>query len=433
MKHLLFAATLNLAILPAWGADGLLDAYRLAAQNDPRLQAAEAGLKASQEGRKATRSTLLPRISASGETGYISTEQTVTEKGNRQSYSLDLTQEIFNYGNSISRSQSDSSLAEAETSYENARQDLMVRLAQSYFGALLAEDIFDLTRTEKNAIAVQLDLAKQRYDAGMVAMSDVHDAQAAYDLAVAQELQREEEARNSLERLSEITGQPHTALKPLRADYPLPPPEPADLSAWLEKSQDLNPALQAARHRTKTAELEIQRQNAGHYPTVNVLMQHAYTDNSYLLNPDDAIPVTASYAAVRLNLPIYEGGRVTAQTDQARYRYQQASQEEERTRRDIQRQLKNAFHLLESGRKRVNTLELAVAAAQKALDATEAGFEAGVRDMTDVLNAQRALYRDQQELAGARYDYVLNLFNLKKQGGVLSEGDIEQLSAWLHP
>jgi len=412
----------------ASAGEDLLEIYRLASENDPRLRAAEASLGASEAGRRQIRASLFPSVVLSGISGHTELDEN-SGRSNYDSYNyeLSLTQALYNRGDSILRSQADSEVERAKAEYEIARQDLANRVVEAYLEVLSAGDDLEFARLEKSAVAEQVDLTQHRFKAGVVAMVDVHSAQAAYDLAVAQEVSASYALQRKQAVLEEITGHEHGTLLPLREDGILQASQ-RSLPDWLLESALSSPSIQAEKYKVKSAQAEISRQSAAHYPILNLLATHSNLDNYD--NIYDSQRMT-NFIGVQLNLSIYEGGKITAGTDRARFLLEQANAQEEQTRRQISRSLKEAYQGMDADADRVRVLERALSSTSKALDATQAAFDAGRRDTTHVLNAQRDVYRAKRDYARARHEYLVNQVRLKKQAGLLTPDELEQLNSLL--
>lgn len=440
-KHLTIIASILLFIcVPAPGraADNLLDIYQLAEQNDPQFKAAEATHMAALEAKPQSRALLLPDLSfsaraarerediKSSSSAIFSTE---TLYSTTKAYSLSLTQPLFNteYFNQLR--QADAVIGQADAELAVAQQDLIIRVAQRYFDVLAAVDNLEFARAEKNAVERQLEQTKQRFDVGLIAITDVHEAQAAYDLAVAQEIEAENQLSSSEEALRELTGQQPEALANLTEKMRLIPPDPTNIDTWTDTALDQNFALIAAEFAVKAARAEVKLQRSGHFPTLDITANHGFTDISggsfgARETEDDTI-------GLQLNVPLYSGGIVNSRVREAAQQLEQAKANLEQQHRSTFRQARDAYLSTTAAINRVKAFQQAVISAQSALDATEAGLEVGTRTTVDVLDARQELFRARQNHAGSRYDYILNTLRLKQAAGVLNSVDLEQINDWL--
>ncbi|MBK9132147.1 MAG: TolC family outer membrane protein [Gammaproteobacteria bacterium] len=417
-------------------AENLGDVYQLALRNDPVLKSAAAARDAALEARPQSRALLYPALSFSA--GYDRTREDVKEIGvgtpgvstfDSRVYALSLNQPLFNRDYFVRLRQADATVAQADAVYHASEQDLIVRVAAAYFGLLAADDNLEFARAEKNAIEQQLEQAKQRFDVGLIAITDVHEAQAAFDLAKAREIVATNQLASSREALYEITAQAIDTVAPLGARIPLASPDPADIEHWGQVALEQNFALLAAQFAEESARQEVSRQRAGHYPTLDLTasLSRANDDGGVTGETD----VEDRTIGLQFTLPLYLGGAVNSRTREAAYRLTQAREDVVSQRRAILRQTRDAYLAVVAGINSVNAFEQARVSAQSALDATQAGFDVGTRTTVDVLAAQRDLFAAQREYAQSRYDYILNLLRLKQASGLLVPPDVEEINRWL--
>ncbi len=417
-------------------ADDLLDAYRLAVQSDPQLKAAAASRQAVREAKPQARALLLPNL---GFTGQISRDRVDPEDADpvsstNQSYFLSLVQPIYRRDRLVQLRQADGRIAQAEAQYGAAAQDLVVRTSSAYFDVLSAQDNLEFARALKEAFARQLEQAKQRFEVGLSAITDVHEAQARYDSAVTQEIVADNQLSSAREALREITGKLHEQLAGLPEDIPLQTPEPADASAWATTAQEQNLQLLAAGFASQVAQEEIERRRSGHYPTLDLVGRYGLTDSSSTSFTATGIAPgerTTGSIGLQLSVPIYSGGLITSQTREARSLFDQAKAQQDQQRRAVLRQAEDAYRGVLNSISAVKAQRQAVISNQSALEATQAGYEVGTRTIVDVLNAEQLLIAARRDYATARYTYVLNTFRLKQAAGTLSEDDVKLVNSWL--
>ncbi|MEJ2052297.1 MAG: TolC family outer membrane protein [Calditrichaceae bacterium] len=407
-------------------ADNLLDIYQLAKDNDPQYKAAQAGYKADSESRSQAMSALLPQINASVYKSDISVDHldplpTGSVDYENEGYSLNLTQSLYHHDYYLALDQADAKVAQAVANLSDAEQALILRVAQNYF------QVF--ARTEKKAISEQLQQAKQRFNVGLTAITDVHEAQARYDQAVAQDIVAENQLAISLEALRELTGKEHKQLQSLGENSPLVIPEPQDIKQWVNMAIAQNLQLKVSKLNLDIARKEVSRQRAGHYPTLDLVASKEKNDLGGGITGPTEDETTS--VAIQLNVPIYSGGNTSSQTRAAAYRYQAARENHEKARRETERLARNAYLGVIANISQVKALKQALASSQIALEATQAGFEVGTRTAVDVLDSQRLLFLAKRNYAKARYDYILETLRLKQAAGLLSENDIRQINNWL--
>lgn len=433
----LFTAAGLLLAGTAVHAEDLLTTYRQALESDPQLRAAEAGYRAAREARPQSRSALLPQISLNADYTHHETDiqdsavggSTGSSDYDSNGYSLSLRQSLYHHDYYVQLRQADAVIAQAEAQFAGVRQSVILRVAEAYFNLLAAQDNLDFAQAEKRAIAQQLRQTQQRFEVGLNAITDVHEAQARYDASVAQEIAAENQLNSAHEVLRELTGRGYEALVPLDEEMPLLSPEPNDIDAWVKTSQEQNLQLLAAEAAVRAAREETNRRRAGHYPTFDLVASHGYSDT--MDSPTFGTERTDTTIGLQMSLPLYSGGLTSSRTREAEYLYNQAQDTLERQRRASVRQTRDAYLGVIAGISQVKAFRQALSSARTALQATQAGFEVGTRTAVDVLDSQRELYRAQRDYARSRYDYVLASLRLRQAAGTLSEADVNQVNRWL--
>ncbi len=407
----------------------LMESYRQALENAPVLMAADAERLANRESLPQSRALWLPRIDATIDAGTNrwDPEPGAADDYRSDSYTLQLSQALYNRAYRVRLDQAKERVAQAEAVYGMVRQNMILDVAQRYFDVLAAGDNLAFTRAEKAAIGRQLEQAQQRFDAGLIAITDVQEAQARHDSALSREIAARNRLDSAIEALTELTGGTEAKLNPLSEAIPLLTPQPEDIDAWVKVAQENNLQLIVARHAANVARQEIERRSAGHYPTLTLVGSYRRTETEAIRYTDNDL----ASLGLQLNVPIYQGGGVSSLARQARLQYQQAGDELEKQRRSVLRAARDAYRAVISGISQVKALEQALASNQTALQATEAGFEAGTRTIVDVLNVQQELFRARRDHAAARYDYLLATLRLKQAAGTLGEEDLRQVNRWL--
>jgi outer membrane protein len=417
-------------------AEDLMSIYQLALQNDPQLQVAKEQLNAARETKSLARSQLLPSIGLGAtydavDRDYKTLSGTPVDRSddyNESGLGLNLTQPIYRRDRLVQLDQADSSIAQAEAQYAAAEIDLMVRSTTAYFNILSAEDDLRVAQAEREATGRQLEQAQQRFDVGLIAITDVHEAQAAFDAARAAEIAADNGLDNAWEALFEIIGsQPQSTLAKLGDDLRMNPPVPNDLQSWSDTAQKENYSVLASVAELEVLNQEVEVSRSGHYPTLDLV-------GGYNVNRSDADTATeadTTTIGLELQLPLYSGGGVSAQTRQARANYRAAQQGLDQTRRGVNRQVRDAFRGVLSSISQVEALKAATISAQSALESTQAGYEVGTRTIVDVLNVQRNLFSSQRDYLNSRYDYIINGLSLKSAAGNLSEEDLQRVNTWL--
>jgi outer membrane protein len=413
---------------PAVGQD-LLQVYAIAEQNDAQLRAAQATRNSALEARPQADAGLLPNVSLSGNLNRVhyDVQGSGSSDFNKGDLKLSLVQPVYHRELKIAVDQADSQIAKAEVTYAAEEQDLMVRVAEAYFNVLSAQDKLEFAKAENAAIARQLDQSKQRFEVGLIAITSVHEAQAAYDQSRADLIQAENSLDNAWEALHEITREPMASLSGVNEELPLSLPQPQDIDQWGNSAQQQNLSIQAAHYGVEIARRNIDVKRSGNYPTVDLVGSHSMDRTG---SPSGSDSNTTSIG-LQLKVPLYNGGSVASTTRQAQFDLEAAQENLDKQRRSVKRQVRDAYRGVLASISSVEALKASTRSAQSALEATEAGFEVGTRTMVDVLNAQRDLFRARSNYSTVRYSYVLSGLRLKQAAGTLSKQDIEQVNAWL--
>ncbi|MBS0432858.1 MAG: TolC family outer membrane protein [Proteobacteria bacterium] len=433
-------------------AEDLMDAYRQARESDPVLQQAEATRRDVSENVAQARAVLLPQISASGSfsdqhgsnrgpqlvdngSGYeVFTTHTSGRSFNKQAT---LDQTLFDFGKFASVRAAHAQAASGDAQYQAAQQDLILRTATAYFNVLTAEDELRFTQANEQALAKQLDQAQQRFNVGLSAITDVDAAKAQHDAAAASVIQAQNTVFDNREALSQITGKPVGELRKLTDELPLDKPQPDSIDAWVNLAVQTNPALQSQRDVVEASNHNITVARAGHLPTLNA--QVSYSDSpSWGAPPIGGLPASFGDAeshdtvvGLVLQVPIFSGGLTQSRVRQSIAQRDEQADVLEQDRRNVVRNTRSAFNAIEAGISSVEAQKQAVVSAEKALEATQAGFEVGTRTIVDVLISQQNLLQAQSDYSQARHAFVINQLTLKDSAGTLDVKDVEAANALL--
>ncbi|MDD1620804.1 MAG: TolC family outer membrane protein, partial [Methylococcaceae bacterium] len=375
---------------------------------------------------------MLPNISFSASSSRNRLESTSFLGTSLQHYwdhklGFNLKQPVFHWDHWVQLDQAENKIAQAEAQFQAKQQNLIRRTSEAYFNILAAKDNLEFSTSEKKSIEKQLEQAKQRFEVGIIAITDVYEAQAGYDRALASEIEAENQLDNSKEALREIIGENAADLNSLQAQLPLSPPAPEDLSSWANAAESNNFSIVAQFNQAEYIRKSVDLQQSKHLPTLDIVAQYNEQDNGnrYGLTGDN------ESVALQLNLPLYEGGGISSRTRQSAHEYEAAKEDLIKVKRNINRGVKDAFRGVVSSISRVKALEATTKSAEMAVEAAEAGFEVGTRTMVDVLTEQRNLYKAKSDYARSRYDYLINGIKLKEAAGSLSEQDLEQINQYL--
>jgi outer membrane protein len=432
-------AALALSVAGAACATDLIEVYELARQNDPSLAAAEAQSLASGEVVPLARAALLPQINGGigvterrSDNDYADGSSGDTKSRSR-TWDIRLDQSIFNWGNYTNLGAARAQRAQAQAEYEAAVDSLILRVAEAYFNVLTAEDALAFAEAEERAVGRQLEQAEQRFEVGLTAVTDVHEARARHDAARAAVINARFALDDAREALTEITGVEPGELMALRLNIPLEYPQPNSLEEWEAIAVDASPALAARRFALEAAEKNIGTARAGHLPSLGLSVVHS---DSHRLSGNTLLPSTVldgrdTTIGLSLNVPIFAGFATQARVRQAVYQRDAAQDLLEAQRRLLQRQTRNDFRAIGAGISSVEARRQALLSAQSALEATQAGFEVGTRTIVDVLLSQQLLFQAQRDYSNARHQYILSGLRLKHTAGIIDYGDLQAVNALL--
>lgn len=416
-------------------AENLVDVYRHAQQHDAVWATAEANYRALIEQLPQARAGLLPNagLTANVTENRQQTKSPSIDSSTRfrsEGYGVELAQPLFDRPASAIYQQARATAAQAEYELASARQDLILRVAQAYFNVLAAQDLYEFAQSEKAAIRRLLELGRRNFNVGTSTLIDVHEAQAAYDLAVAEEITAANDLKVQREALTVLTGAAPTQVAPLSAKLDLDRLPIGDAEHWVQAAAKSNFRVRALTYALARAEQEIERSRGTRYPTVDVFVARNYSDsqNAILGTPFES---TTDQVGVRLEMPLYQGGVVSSRIREAAARRDEAAAQLRLAERQLTQQTREAYLTMVSGAARVKALERARASNQKALESTILGSERGLRTGLDVLINQRTLYRALRDLAQARYAYLINQLRLEAVAGALDQTDLEQINRLL--
>ena len=410
-------------------ADTLAEIYNQAKENDPTLLSAAASKEAAFEAINSSRAALLPTIGLTAGYDINRGDSTnVNSDNNSWNAGINFTQELYNRSSWISLDTSEKTARQADASYAAVQQALILRVSQAYFDVLRAQDNLEFVQAEKAAVGRQLEQTKQRFEVGLSAITDVHDAQAQYDAVLADEVLAENSLVNSYEGLREITGQEHSNLDVLDTERFSASKSQTAINELVEEAQQKNLSLLTARIKQDIAKDNIKNAETGHLPTLDLTGGYNLTDTSYDNNALTDSDSDMFNIGIDLNVPIYAGGAVTSATKQAEFNYVAASQDLEAAYRSVVKDVRAQNNNINASIGALRAYEQTVISAQSALEATEAGFDVGTRTIVDVLDSTRRLYDANKNLSNARYDYILSVLQLRQAVGTLSEQEIVDIN-----
>jgi len=431
----------GLFLVPAAHAVDLLQTYHEALSSDPVYASARALRDAGLENLPQGRAGLLPQITGTGNSqenrytvgfrGYIPTQ---LQDGNTWGYQITLTQPLFNWQSFVVYREAGYKVAQAEATFGQAAQDLVVRVAQAYFDVLASQDSLAFIRAQKTAISEQLAQAKRNFEVGTSTIVDTHEAQSRYDLSISQEIAAESDLEIKKQTLRQIVGGAPRELAPLRTSVVLSSPQPSSMEKWVDAAENTNLLVQSQAAGVEVANNEIERNRAGHLPTLNLVGADGRASNSIGIVGFPGAPATDAFykqIGVQLNIPIFSGGLVNSQVKQAVAMREKARQDLESARRTAALSARQSYLGVANGIAQVKALEQALISSQSSLDSNKLGYEVGVRINIDVLNAQQQLYSTKRDLSKAIYDTIMAGLKLRNAAGIVGEDDVQQINAML--
>ncbi len=457
-----------LASAAAPAAD-LIEVYQRAVQNDPLIREADANRLASRESKPQALAALLPQLNASGsyqraesdgssvfpvnvvDPDTLENRIEVLNRATEQTldstlYQIQLRQTLFRWDQWQTLKRADAEVAQAEADYQAAQQDLIQRTAQRYFNVLAAQDTVDAAQATLEAFSRQLEQADKRFEVGLIAITDVQEARAAHDQAAAGVILAKRQLATALELLRELTGESFNSLSAPIDDMPLRAPDPENEEVWVSQALEQNLRVISARLATDIAKQDVRVARSGHFPTIDLVAGRAGNDisgdqiitqpaigsapASRTVNPADR-DGTEDSIGVQVTVPIYSGGGTSSRVRQRVYLHRAARERLERANRETERATRDAYLGVVSEMSRVKALKQALESSKTALQATEAGFEVGTRTTVDVLDARRRLFEAQTNYSRSRYDYIINILNLRLATGTLKEEDLQTMNRYL--
>lgn len=420
-------------------ADGLLDIYNLAKTNDPAYQAAYASYQADLQNGVIGRAGLLPTVRLSASSGYTGDfgpefNGLDTRSGTENNYSASVSQSLFDMGDWYSYQNGKLAVERAEIQWLQTERQLILRTVSAYLSVLREIDNLRTVRAEKVAVSSQLEQAQQRFEVGLIAITDVLEAQAAYDDIVSQELDTEGNLAIAFEALRVLTGQSHPAVAPLMDNFPINTPTPSTAPDWLDLAKSGNTALLLSQVSVESAAVNKRNSLTSYYPTITATA--SYGGN--LDGIDNAGRLAGNFdegGAVRVTLEVpivtFTGGSTWARRVQASHNLTAAEEQLLSAERSLEQSVRSTHLRVMTSISQVQARLQSIRSSESALEATRAGYEVGTRNLVDVLVAERNLFRARRTYLNTRYDYIQNLLNLKDLAGTLNLQDLQELDRWM--
>ena len=433
---LLFSTPGESATASSSAPETIFQIYKLAVENDPLLGAATSVFNASKENTKFTRGGLYPDIRLTAEAGRKREDVDVAVDAigtsgltyfDNKKVLLRLKQPLYRKDLFTEIDIADAESQAADSEFKLAKQNLIMRLTEAYFAVLYAIDNRTFADAEEQAISKQLKNIKRRYKVGKSTITDLQEARASHDLAIAEVIIAQDDYDDSLEGLTQLTGLQHSNIAGLSPDFVPGKLEPADLDYWVNLAEDNNKKLQADRHTIQALRYEIENQKSGHYPTLDLVARYRLEETGGRFGESETDDRSIM---LQLDIPIYQGGQINSKSRTANINLNEAMHRLRSTHRSVMRETRKSYRTVMTSLKRISALKQAVLSAETALSMITKGYKIGTRTNTDVLDAQREVYRVHRDYSADKYNYTINYILLKNLTGTLSQNDLAFIDQW---
>ena len=426
-----------LAFGAAAQAQSLVDLYGAARTYDAAYQSAKAQFDATIYKAEQARAVLLPKVGLganAARTNYESSSipvAAIDRAFNTQTATLNASQALYRPADEAAYAQSRKGREQAASALKAAEQDLMVRLSQAYFDVLASSDNLTFVKAQKAAVQEQLAFAKRNFEVGTSTITDTREAQARFDLVIAQEIAAANDLRVKSLALTQLVGQQGVQPKPVMEPLALDAFGPKDIEQWVSQSQTENPTVQQLKIALDVAQLETTKARAGHLPTVDLVASYQASTNHGSATTSKDYGSNATSVGVSLSVPLFAGYSIQNRVKETVSLESKAQSDLDNVQRQVAQGTRTAFYGVESGLGQVKAFEAAAVSSQSALDANKLGYQVGVRINIDVLNAQSQLFDTKAKLAKARYDVLVGSLRLRQASGTLNEADLQTVNVLL--
>ena len=439
-RPLLLAVLTSSFILPAQAAD-LVTITRDALNNNAALASARSEFSGVEAARDVARGGLLPQVNASGSAThneFFESQGSARNTGagggddsyNTVSLTLEATQALFNAVTRQEVTQAERQIDQQVYLLAATEQQLLIDVASAYFDILRAYEVLEARLAQERAIGRQLEQAREQFEVGLIAITEVEEARASFDQSRADRIAAESNLQVAFEVLEQLTGQRYASIEALGDSMPIAVPSPTDRNYWVEQAIERNPQVLAQQAGIEVSRVGVELARAGRLPTVQAFANYQYVDSDRELVLVSGY-VTSAQVGVSANVPIYTGGSTSASIRQGTFQLESSQYDFESQRRTTIQQVRSLYTQVSNNVETVEARQQAIVSNRSALEATRAGYEVGTRNIVDVLNAEQSLYNAIANYAEARYDYVVNLLSLRQQAGLLDVEAIEEVNAWL--
>lgn len=427
------------SVVPDVQADDLLAVYRKAQGRDAVFEAARFAAQAAREKLPQARAGLLPTLSLNGNNGHQEGEVSFTDapyidrEVRSSGTTLQLSLPLYRRANWIAYEQADAQVRQSMAQFEQAGQDLILRVSQSYLDVLVARESVTVAAFQLKAVERQLELAKRNFEVGTATVTDVHEAKSRFDLSRAQLVNAENDLEGKNAELEKIVGDVPGKLAGLRKDVDLPGIERGGLETWLSQARNQYPLVRVQQAAQEIAEQEIARNEAAHFPTLDLTASYgkSFASGSVSSPADVSTRNRVRQVGVQLSIPLYSGGGINSRVREAIANLGKATAELDGARRQAAALARQAYAGVSNGQAQTQALTSAVESSKSAVDANKIGYKIGTRINIDVLNAEQQLYTAQRDLAKSRADILMNGLRLKAATGSLQEADVQALNRLL--
>lgn len=432
LPKLFVSSLMTLSILPSvsMGAD-LLSLYQKAENYDAETFAAKSAYLAELEGENVAMAALLPSLGASANISHTNSNPLIQQDDDytTRNFTVSLSQPLINFSNWYTVTAAEQNTLSAETTYLAAQQDLILNLASAYFGVLRTQENLRSAKSQEAAVKRQYEQAKEQFDVGLIAITDVHEAKASYDASQTLRIRSEGDLTIARENLSRITGEYETELETLKSNFPIAMDENATVEQWVESAYQNNLAIKAAEYALNSAQADYRSNKSGHYPTLS--LEADYRNNDFSNYNQGNGEAEESNIALTLDIPLYSGGATQASVRRARHLVERTRQQLTLAQRQAQIETRTEYVNLKTNIQTVESLKQNIVSRQSALEATREGYNVGTRNIVEVLDAERNYFTALKDYANARFDFVESNLRIKRAAGTLSVKDIETLNTWL--
>lgn len=432
LPKLLISSLVTLTAFPGltMGAD-LLSLYKKAENYDAGIFAARSAYLAEKEGENIAFGQLLPSLNASASINHIDADNDAQpdDSYKTRTYSVTLSQPLLNFSSWHNVSAAEQNTLRAESIYLAAQQNLILDVSSAYFGVLRAEENLRSAKSQEAAVKRQYEQAKEQFDVGLIAITDVHEAKASYDASQTLRIRSEGDLTVSHENLSRITGEYSNELETLKSDFPISMDKNTSAEQWAESAFQNNLNIKIAEFALKSVEENLKSSRSGHYPTLN--LDAGYNSNDFSNYKTSNNDPESTNIALTLNVPLYSGGATQSGVRKARHLVEQARQQLTSAQRQAKIEARTEYINLKTNIQTVESLQQNIVSRQSALEATREGYNVGTRNIVEVLDAERSYFTALRDYANARFDFVESNLRIKRSAGTLSVLDVEALNEWL--